>query len=107
MIKKLPKIMKFFFISTTIPTNACDVMDEIILCNVNVQSLLNKVDEIEVFSKVENVDIICITEHWLKNKNVCDVNIPSYKICSHFSRNVHIHGGSLILCKDFICNIKN
>ena len=79
-------------------------MDEIILCNINVQSLLNKVDEIQVFSQVENVDIICITEHWLKNKNVCDVNIPGYKICSHFSRNVHIHGGSLILCKDVICN---
>lgn len=74
------------------------------LCNVNVQSLLSKVDEIQIFSQVENVDIICITEHWLQSKNVCDINIPGYKICSHFSRNVHIHGGSLILCRDCICN---
>lgn len=44
-------------------------------------------------------DFICLTEHWLKEDESGQVNIPNYKLISNFSRVDFQHGGTSIYVK--------
>lgn len=56
----------------------------------------SKLLEIELFLSSENIDILCISEHWLKT---CELmfNFCNHQIGSSFCRGNAIRGGSLIL----------
>lgn len=68
----------------------------------NVQSILNKIDIINLLARQNKCDVFCITEHWLMENDICNLCIPGYQIASQFTRTLKIHGGSLILVKDGI-----
>lgn len=75
------------------------MLKSIILCHVNVQGFMSKFNEIELFALIENVDIFCLSEHWISNNDIINLNFPNFNLISYCARSTHIHGGSLILAK--------
>lgn len=69
------------------------------VAHVNIQSLTNKINEIEIFTNDKNVDILCISEHWISYNNINLINIPEFKLAAHYARRNHIHGGSVIYAR--------
>lgn len=65
----------------------------------NIQSLTNKIDQLEIELNNYNIDVACITEHWLKNTIHNKYIIKDYEITSAFCRKNYKHGGTLILLK--------
>lgn len=69
----------------------------------NIQGISGKDLELELFMNSKNIDILCITEHWLKSHQVI-FNFNNHRIASSFSRTNLSHGGSLIITRN---NIKS
>ncbi|PNF26089.1 hypothetical protein B7P43_G04923 [Cryptotermes secundus] len=67
----------------------------------NVQSLRNKKLNIEVLltNKMLESDILCITEHWLDEREIGYYNFENYSLISKFCRKNKLHGGSCIYVK--------
>ncbi|GBP59447.1 hypothetical protein EVAR_80774_1 [Eumeta japonica] len=59
----------------------------------------NKELEIELFMSYANIDILCITEHWLRNYQL-QFGFVNHQVASSFSRERSIRGGSLILIRN-------
>jgi hypothetical protein len=51
---------------------------------------------------LKNVDILCFTEHWLKEEHTGLINIDHSKLVSTFSRISSEHGGSGIYVKEYV-----
>jgi hypothetical protein len=51
---------------------------------------------------LENFDILLFTEHWENAENLKLINIKNFKLASQYSRETHIHGGSVIFVKNNI-----
>ena len=79
--------------------------DNIKLFHLNVQSIKNKIDELELTLNDKKIDIACVTEHWLQSSDPKSLVIEGYEVLSYFSRNLHEHGGSLILVKQCLANM--
>lgn len=70
----------------------------------NIAGLLNKSDILSVHlddlvSKHVDVDVICVTEHFVISGHESLINIPNYKLAAIYSRNTQKRGGSCILIK--------
>lgn len=73
--------------------------------NYNVQSITNKIEAVEVVAALFNVDILCITEHWMKEYNADCFNINNFKMANCYVRTHLKHGGVCIYVKkDIKCN---
>jgi hypothetical protein len=61
----------------------------------------NKFFELNVLlqSELAYVDILCLSEHWLREEYIKLVSIDKYKLASNFSRSKSDHGGSCIYVK--------
>lgn len=63
----------------------------------NIQSLRNKISDLEVF--IHNLkqlpQVICLTEHWFPGDTILSANLPNYRVASYSSRQTP-HGGSCI-----------
>ncbi|MDR2880066.1 MAG: endonuclease/exonuclease/phosphatase family protein [Fusobacteriales bacterium] len=70
----------------------------------NVQSLKNKLLELDMVLKLSlgDIDVLCFTEHWVKEDYLNLIHIDQYKLVSYFSRKKHEHGGSCIYVKEGI-----
>jgi len=86
-----------------------DIIEErnkhtITILHQNICSLRNKTTELEVWLNTElnQVDVICLTEHWLNDQNLIRTNIQNFKLVSSFSRKYRTHGGSCIYVKNNI-----
>lgn len=65
----------------------------------NVQCLSNKVDIIESTTHELDVDLLCVTEHWMKEDELVNVAIPGYTLKASYCRNSAIHGGVAIFSR--------
>lgn len=76
------------------------------LLNINIQSLTNKLNSLEMILHTNNIDFACITEHWLGSDmlNACVIN--GFSIGSAYCRKVKKHGGAMILIKEGISFIE-
>ncbi|KAJ8737452.1 hypothetical protein PYW08_000047 [Mythimna loreyi] len=81
------------------------------LVHQNIQGLMNKDLEVDLFLNCNNIDILCLTEHWLKSHQLM-FNFSNHQIGSSFNRIDALRGGSLILInnnlkykerKDIVC----
>jgi len=67
----------------------------------NIQSTGNKQIGVDLALKLNlnNTDVLCFTEHWLKEDYLKLINLDQYKLVSYFSRKIHNHGGTCIYVK--------
>jgi hypothetical protein len=70
----------------------------------NVQSLNNKLLNLAVLlqSDLKDIDVLCFTEHWQKEKQIKLSNIDQFKLLSNFNRNNTAHGGSCIYVRKYL-----
>lgn len=68
------------------------------IVNMNVQSLYNKVDHIEVLlnSEWRDIDVLCLTEHWLSKDCINTLTLTNLTLTASFCREVLTHGGVCI-----------
>lgn len=64
----------------------------------NIQGISSKLLEIEIFLEKTKFDVVCFTEHWLKDYQML-INYENYNVGSCFNRKTMLRGGSLILIK--------
>ena len=89
------------------PRNDCLVVETNLKCiYFNARSIVNKLDELQLYINKEKVDIIGITETWL-NEEISDVelNINDYTIFRHDRLNKTGGGVILLIKKDIKVNI--
>lgn len=77
----------------------------------NIAGLLNKKDILEVglleFSQRHiDIDIICLSETFIKSDHESNIYIKGYQLASSFSRQSQKRGGVAILCKTNIINYR-
>ena len=67
----------------------------------NIQSIGNKQIEVDLPLKLNlnNIDILCFTEHWLKEDYLKLIHLDQYKLVIYFSRKNHNHGVSCTYVK--------
>ena len=75
--------------------------------HINIQSITNKSQALQILVKVNDIDIICLSEHWLTRSNENLYNLDDYKWVSKYIRRNHIHGGVGILCRHEVIAMPN
>ncbi|KAG5858507.1 hypothetical protein JTB14_030958 [Gonioctena quinquepunctata] len=68
----------------------------------NVRSLRNKIDELEAFIADKQIDIICLTEHWMSEDEITTTQIQGYRLAAFSARLQTTGGGPCIFIKDSI-----
>lgn len=68
--------------------------------HINIRSLRNKISELEAFLADKNLDIICITEHWLREEEIDVLQVQNFKVGAYSSRSEFMGGGTLILVRN-------
>ena len=65
----------------------------------------NKLLDIDLLlkSRVKNIDVLCFTEHWIKEDYLNSIQLDQYKLVSYFGRSKYNHGGACIYVKNSIC----
>jgi hypothetical protein len=58
----------------------------------------NKLLDIDLVlkSRVKNIDVLCFTEHWIKEDYLTSIQLDQYKLVSHFGRRKYNPGGSCV-----------
>jgi hypothetical protein len=71
----------------------------------NIQNVGNKLIEIDLVLKsdLKDIDVLCFTEHWLKEDYLKLIRIDQYKLVSYFSRKQPNHGGPCIYVGKNFC----
>lgn len=75
------------------PTN----IDSINILHCNVRSAKNKIHEIEASLQDINVDVVCLTEHWLNKEEIDLFSLNDYRVASSSARQLSRGGGTVIL----------
>lgn len=89
-------------------TNVNDNTNEkmrITLLHQNVQSLSNKTDMIDELIHSYDINILCLTEHWLEYDYIDLVTFSDFKIVTKYCRNKNEHGGNVIYMKQHIIDM--
>lgn len=75
-------------------------INEVALLHINVQSLRNKLGQLEVVLKSKHTDIVCVNEHWLQEDEVSFYVPENFLLASYYCRSPPLtHGGSSIFVK--------
>lgn len=65
----------------------------------NIQSVFNKLDELDLLINDHDIDILCLSEHWLKERSLKYCNINNLVLANAFCRVNSIRGGVIIYVK--------
>ena len=92
------------------PTNNINLdtmsVKPILLLHLNLQSIRNKLSELDIFLDEFPCHILCVNEHWL-SKDEINLYIPAnYKLATIYCRKTLSHGGVAIYVKSDITNYK-
>jgi hypothetical protein len=70
-----------------------------------VQSLNNKLLELSISLSFDEIyaDILCFTEHWLRENQLNSVHIDQFKLVSNFGRATRTGGRSSIFVRNCVC----
>jgi exonuclease III len=70
----------------------------------NIQSINNKLLKLNVLlqSELADVDVLCLSEHWLRKENIKLISIAKFKLASNFSGSKSDHGVSCIYIKHHV-----
>jgi hypothetical protein len=78
--------------------------DMVSILHHNVQNINNKLLELNVLlqSELADVHILCLSEHWPREKYMKLISIDKFKLASNYSRSKSDHGGSCIYVKHHV-----
>lgn len=84
--------------------NPCFFDSYISILHQNISGLINKTDEFvicleELKQREINIDVICVTEHFMKLGNEILFNIPNYILAAYYSRKDSSRGGACIIVR--------
>ncbi|RVE46275.1 hypothetical protein evm_009099 [Chilo suppressalis] len=68
----------------------------------NIQSLTNKIDELNILLSEFNIDVIVMCEHWLRPSNYHFYSLEGYDLAAKYIRQNHKHGGVAIFTRESI-----
>jgi hypothetical protein len=79
-------------------TDKCKNRKSIILCHQNVQSLTNKIDELNIILHSNYIEphFICLSEHHLKETELMKVSLEGYTFATGYCREKSMGGGVCI-----------
>lgn len=89
-------------IATTILQPASENQQNIRIFHINTQSVKNKVSEFENFICDKNIDILCLSEHWLVDLEFPNLRLLNFLPCTAFCRSLKKGGGVAILLNNNI-----
>lgn len=69
------------------------------LLHINIQSLNNKILELELVSHNSDISFICLNEHWLTTNEIDNVIVDNYYLVSKYCRPTRKHGGVCIFAR--------
>ncbi|CAK1593695.1 unnamed protein product [Parnassius mnemosyne] len=78
------------------------VLNGLNILHQNIQGIRSKLNQIEVLLTMENIDIMCISETFLKKQDVNFLQIPGYKVADSYCRNESRGGVYVKNSMDFI-----
>lgn len=70
------------------------------ILHLNVQCIRNKIEQIELCLHENNVDVICITEHWLNMFETESIKLHGYVLSAIFCRKQFKNGGVAIFVRE-------
>ncbi|KAG5881723.1 hypothetical protein JTB14_037939 [Gonioctena quinquepunctata] len=70
----------------------------------NIRSLRNKIDELEAFIADKQIDIICLTEHWMSESEITTTQLQGYRLAAFSARLQTTGRGTCIFIKDSVLN---
>ena len=85
-------------------TNSSNRPNSVSIMHQNIQCIRNKIIDLNIFlnTDLDNVDIVCFSEHWLNEHEYTSLVIPNYNLAGIYCRKVHKNGGVAILVKNSI-----
>lgn len=72
------------------------------MLHLNVQSITNKVDELNLLLDSNQIDILCLSEHWLPFNKLEKIKLKNYNLISSFCRKDKERGGVAIFAANII-----
>lgn len=63
----------------------------------NIQSISNKIGPLEALLHSKNIDIACLTEHWIPRSNGSALSVHGYWVAGLFCRSDRLRGGVCVL----------
>lgn len=75
------------------------VKNVINILHLNICSILNKINQLEVALAVEKISILCVSESWCTDESISSLVISNFNMAAFFNRKNHIHGGVIIFTK--------
>lgn len=70
----------------------------------NIQGVGNKIGPLEVLLNAENVDVVCLSEHWLMGGAQLGLCVQGYTVAAMYCRPNTVRGGVCILVKNCLAN---
>ena len=64
--------------------------------HLNIQSISNKIHQLEIIVSKEKPDLLCLSEHWMQELQAKVTTIHGYKLLSYYCRSNTTHGGVAI-----------
>lgn len=81
----------------------CKLQKGLKITHVNIQSITNKIDHVNLLLHNNNIDVLCLTETWLSDSiDDSELKINNYSFCRLDRLNDKSHGGILCYVKDGI-----
>lgn len=72
----------------------------------NIQGILSKFEFLEIFIELEKPEIICLSEHFLRDFEMNNFLIPDFKLAASYCRKRFKNGGCCIFVRQWIkCDI--
>lgn len=88
-------------VNDVVPTEANSITKFKIM-QVNIQSIANKLDNLEVFLTQEYPDVISMVEHWCSGETIDLMKLPGYQQADFFCRSMKEHGGTVLYVRSNI-----
>ncbi|KAG5867584.1 hypothetical protein JTB14_033264 [Gonioctena quinquepunctata] len=96
----LNPITKYLSTKPIIPNTHSDSSGEPLrIISVNSQSMINKINRIEVVLGRDKPDIFCVSESWYVKESLDSVKLNGYVIADAYCRSLKLHGGTIIFTK--------
>lgn len=79
-----------------------DETDRYSILHQNVQCIRNKLTQLNLLMANLQTDILCVTEHWLREEELASINVTGYVKANFFCRSRYSHGGVGIFIRNGI-----